>query len=579
MSDVVTKILYDVTQAVTQLDKLNKKVEKSEKKAKKAFDTKSINNYDKRLKKLAYTLGGTDFTAKGLFITLGGSAAVLGAAAGAVGALVAQMIDLDGIMKDSIKSIEGFNEATDTIQDMREALSTLGDVAVNRDIRLAQRAVKLDQAENARQQNLVEQARDLARKRLDIVKDELDRRDDLLSKSLKKEEDLRKRLERRTTEDPAAGFSGPVGKKALDLGAAARQAAFAGDLDKAEALEDAAREAGEEAGNHALFLRDQSATHDAINAAIERELSKQEQQSAKYADQVDEAQAVAQQLDAVIERENERLVVLRQQSRELGAQQKILRVGAREAKEQQQADTGARTFENNARDFSNNVKNGGETFKETVKGAASEFKRFFSGEVQRREFLADSERAGASAANIEKILGRVTRGEGVTAADLEGLRGDFGNLTNIIAKLQFARSENRLTTSQDRLLSRLERLQESALGALEGASQFRDVRGDQDFIKVGIEGFTADEIRGLRDAMIENTKALREPSKGTKATAALDQAAATSTGAPQQLAASGPATVNVNATVKGGLIDGETAREITTLIRKELRKQTTQNVA
>lgn len=570
-----TKVLYDVNDAIKELDRLNTKVDEAGNKANQSFEKggRGATLFGKavdRLRGPVKAAAGTVRTAVGAIASLPGVAV---AAAAGIAAVVAQFIDFDGILRDSIKSIEAFNRATDTIQGTKDVFSSLGDAAINRDIRFASRAVRLEQAENARQEVAIKQAQDLSERRLDIVRDELDRRERLLDASLSKEQSLRDRLARRQTRDAAADFGGPAGKRALDLGAAARRAAFEGDIDRAEELERAAKRAAEEAGNHNLFLRDQRSTRESINRSLEKQIQDQEKQTSTYAEQVEEAAGLEDALEAALEKDERRLEVLRLQRRELRAQSKLLRVAGREATETQQADQAARDFENNARDFNNALRNGGQSLGEIVKGFGSEVKRFFSNERQRQRFLNLTRRGAEGAVGIERVLGRVNRGEPVTAEDLEGLRESFNVLTDVVAQLQVARGEDRLSTIQERTLQRLENLLESGQGAIQAGADFREVRGEDRVIAEGTRGPSADDYRALRDSILKLNDSIAEPSRSTQAINA--QARSTGAPPPTQAAASN---VTVNATVKGGMIDEEVTRKITEIIRRELRKQTTQGV-
>lgn len=567
-----TKVLYDVNDAIKELERLNKKVEEAGDKANESFEKggDGAGLFGKAMERLSGPVSKAGGAIKTAVTSMASLPGVALAAAAAVAAVVAQFIDFDGILKDSIKSIEAFDEATDTIQRTKDAFSSLGDAAVNRDLRLAQRAVKLDQAENARAQNAIERERNRAKEFLEITKDELSRREGLLKASIKREESLRDRLTKRTATDAAAGFGGPVGKRALDLGAAARRAAFEGDIDKAEALEEAAKRAAEEAGNHNLYLRDQQSTRNAINNSLERQIAKEDQTGKNLQAQVDEAKQVADALDQLIDKDNKRLETLRQQSRELGAQQKLLRTAAREATETQTADQAARDFENNARDFNMAMRDGGQSLREIVLGFGSEVKQFFSNEGQRQEFLQDTRTGAQGAAEIQRILGRVARGETVTPADLEGIREGANKLTDVVAKLQSERGQGRLSSIQQKTLERMEALLESATGAIEAGADFRAVRGDDQAIVEGTRGPTGDDMRALRDSILKLNDSLSQPSRGASP---LIEKQSQSVGASQPVQAAA-SNVTVNANVKGGLIDEEVTKKITDIIRRELRKQT-----
>lgn len=581
LQDKATKVLYDVSQAIKELDKLNKKVQESEKKAKKAFSTQSVNAYDKRLKKLAYTLGGTDLSAKGLLTTLGGSAAVLGAAAGGVASIAAAVLDLNTILRDTAANFEGFIAAFDRVREARESVSAFGDVAAQRDLEFARRAVKLDQADLAREQNVTEAARDAAKKRLDFIRDELRNREALVKDSLKKEEDLRKKLAERTATDAADKFTGPVGKKALDIGAAARQAAYEGNIELAEELEEAAKAAGEEAGNHALFLKDQSATRDAINASLRKQIGEQEKITSKAEQEVEKYAAIEAALEADIDKQNEKLKVILRQNRELSAQAKLIKEAIKAQGDLEKADTAARGVQARSATLNQFTREGLDSFLENIERRFEKLQqKVFGGAADAEIFDTFASALIKELQPVLELTKRVSAGESVTAEDFKAIQDAIipaNELSAILTKaVQSGRIKGDETKDDVRLL---QQVVDQVLELNKEVTSFRRVRGDDTAIREGSAAPTRDDWSKLRDALIENTKAVKgEPSRAQQAAPALDQAALQSQGAQQQVAAA-PQTVNVNANVKGGIIDEEVVKTITDLIRRELRKQTTQNIA
>lgn len=577
MADPVTKVLYDVSQAIKELDKLNDKVNESEKKAKSAFSTRSVNAYDKRLKKLAYTLGGTDFSAKGLITTIGGSAAVFGAAAASVASVVANMVDLKGVLRDTTAELDGFIEAFDRVREARELVSTFGDVAAQRDLEFAQRAVKLDQAEQATKQNEIEVRRDIERQKLEIIKDRVRQQEQIVRDGLKKEEDLVKRLADRTKRDAAADFQGPVGKRALDLGAAARQAAFEGNVDLAEELEDAARRAGEEAGNHSLFLKDQATTREAINRALKSQIKDQQSANQEEVDKLSSLRDVEDAHERNLELLNQELKTILRQNRELTAQAKLIKDARLAQRRQEEADTAARGVQAKAGAGLSFINVGFESGLERIENTFQKVAQLFTGGA-RDQFAVDALQSAIIEGNqpVFELLKRVQAGEAVSAPDFAEALKAFRTTDERVAVLEKLDASGRVGAGQRETTDRLIKTQEQLRQAFEEFTGFRRGRGDDTAIREGSEGPTRSDFNAARDAVLENTKALQEQSSpGRAQAAATDQAALRSQGAAQQLAAA-PSVVNVNANVKGGIIDEEVTRTITDLIRRELRKQTTQ---
>jgi hypothetical protein len=561
-----TKVLYDVSQAVKELNKLNKKVEESGDKAEESFDegASSASLFDKALGKVGGTASKVAGSVRGVATAVGGVGAVAAVAAAGVAAVVAQFIDLDEILKDSVASIEEFEKATQRVLNAREAISNIGDQAVNRDFRLAQRSLRLARAENARAQNSVETEKLAAKARLDVFKDELRRRESALKGSLDREQALRDRLaDRAVSGQEFGGFDADL--RAAKLNDAARQAAADGDIDRAEALEQAAKDVAREAQNQSFALADAQATNEAINGELQKQIDAEAKVGDAAQNAVDAYQQRVDKLQEEVDLLEKRAVLLRQESRDFGAQTQELRVGKQEAGDQQQADTAARTFQKASADFSFNLKSGGTSLKESVVNAGSEFAKFLTDEAGRQAALRQFEQAGGAAGRIQRAL---SDQDGLTAADVEALSGDFGLLSDAVAKLEA--NTQKLTAGAAQELERLSLLQDSVQDAFNAAASFRQVRTDDQVITEGSRGPTAAQQDALRESLTGLTDAIKEQSRGTAA-----PAAATAIGAPPQAGATRQ-TVTVNANVKGGIIDAEVTREITRIIQEEIRKGTGQ---
>ena len=570
-----TKVLYDVSQAIKELNKLNDKVEESGDKAKKAFGTQSINDYDKRLKKLAYTLGGTDFSAKGLLTTIGGSAAVFTAAAGSVASVAANLLDLKTLLRDTTANFTAFANAVENIRQTRETISALGDVAAQRDLELASRAVRLDQADLRDEQNSVERARDASRERLEIIKDEVRRREQIVKDGVKREQSLRDKLADRTATSAADSFGGPTGKRALDLGAAARRAAFEGEIQLAEELEAAARAAGEEAGNHSLFLKDQESTTRAINQALQRQINQQGNANNENQNQLDRVKQLEAALAGDLKANENKLKLIQQQNRELSRQKALIRDATLEQRNTEQADTGARQVQTGSQVVSQFFQQGRSAFErfsdtidniqQAVGGGAGDHAAVDTLQANLIEELA----------GLGKLARTIQQGGNVSAADIAEQSASFEKISKLLEILNQGEAEGRLDGNNG-AQAQLEQLNtlfnEGIKKIFEGATDFRRVRGDDTNIREGSVGPTRDDMRGLRDAVLGLTKAIPDIVNQADSATAASTNAANSTGAPQQAASAAPITVNAN--VKGGIIDEEVVNKITEIIRRELRKQT-----
>lgn len=581
---MTTTVDYNVDPAIGKLNKLNQKVQEAGKKAKNSFGKggKASQAFGKTLDKIPGKAGSVVSGIRGIASAVGPMAAGIAVAAGSVASVVAQFIDFNEIMKDSLKTIEGFKQATKTIQDSREAISALFDAEINRNIELAKRAVKLDQADNSARQRALEEEIEIGKRSLDAFKDELEQRQNALRDAINKEQDLRKRLadrqDRGVTE--FAGFDPDL--RAAKLNQEARQAAERGDIDRAEALEREAQAVAENAKNRAFAAADAQKTADVINSGLEEEIDKAASARKELEGQVKQQELVTTALEETIKREQTRLNILKRQGRELAEQQKILRVRGREAIESQTADTAARTVERGARDFLYNIRFGDQSGFEVLKNLPSELGKFVTDRGDQVAIRELAEQAGKPAQELGTLLQRlIDRPGSVTGQDIQGQVGNLEALTNLVAELQAQRGRGELSAGSEQFLTRLEKLLSSVRQEVfGGAAKFIEVREAGVGIQQGTQPASREDMNRIRETLLnqvpqrigqEVSKALNQQSRATAATES-QKPASQGSPAPTQTAAA--SNINVTANVKGGIIDAEVTREITRIIKQELRKQT-----
>lgn len=574
MVDKKTKVLYDVSGAIKELEKLNKKVDESGDKANESFEKggEGASKFDDVLKQLPPGLSSAAGQAKNLLTAIGPAGLVFGAAAAGVLSVTANLLDLKTVLRDTTERYKGLLRAFNAIRQTREDISTFGDVAAQRDLELAQRAVRLDKADLAAAQNLVEIERDAAKQRLSVVRNEIRDRERIVSSGIKREEDLRKRLADRNrtnaADDPR--FQGPG--RVTRLAAAASQAAFEGNVDLAESLLDAAKAQSAELGNHAFFLRAIESANNNINRELEKQIQTQAKTNQQNQQGIDRLKELEDALAGDLKANEEKLKLILRQNRELSRQVRLIRDAALEQRNQEQADTAARGVQAGALGVTQFFRQGTSSF-ENFNRTIDDVQQAITGGVR------DQQAVDAFQANLIKELkgitqlaARVNRGENVTAADFGEQTRSFKRISRLLEILNQAEAEDRVNESRAKDLERLNEV----FGAIrqlftEGAA-FRRVRGDDTAIREGTSGPTRDDMRALRDSILQLKGSLDQPTRAGAAIPPSNQT--TSQGAPNATTGAVASNITVNANVKGGIIDAETTREITRIIRQELRKQT-----
>jgi hypothetical protein len=574
----ITKVLYDVSQAIKELEKLNKKVNEAGDKANEAFEKGGLGaeKFDAILKKLPGNLDKTVTSARTLITTFGPSALVFGTAAAGIASIAANLLDLKTLLRDTTANYDAFIRATERIRQQGETISDFDDVAVERNLELAQRAVRLDKADLAEQQNLVEVERESARRRLEIVQDEIRQRGRIVQDGLKREEDLRKRLAERNTTNAADQFGGPAPKRVVDLAAAANRAAFEGNIDLAEELLNAAKEQSAELGNHSFFLKAIDSANSAINSQLEKQIQSQSNVNKEGQKDLSRLQQLEAALGVDIEKNEEKLRVIQRQNRELSRQIRLLRDASLEQRNLDTADTAAKSVQTASKNVFEFFRSGPSFLEDFSKTFDSIQQAVLGGAGDQAATDTIQAEAIRELSKVAEVAARVNRGEAVTPTDIGKLIPSLEKVGKLGEILQVAEDQGRVPKGSEieNQINALQSAIDQSFKLLQGAQEFRRVRGDETAIQPGTTGPSRDDMRALRDSILKLNDTLGgAPSRASAAIQA--QTTATSQGAPPPINATAASqNITVNANVKGGIIDAEVTREITRIIREELRKGT-----
>ena len=572
--NVITKVIYDVSEAIKNIQKLEKETRKAQEKAQEAFEdgAEGASLFDKALSGLPGKAGQLAGRVQTLVTTFGGVASVGATAAGSLAAIAVQFIDVADATRDSTKALEDFRKATLALQKTRDALSSLSSSGQQREFRLAERSLALQRIQNNRLENQIDDEQSAARNRLNILQEELRERESRLRDSVNKEKSIRDKLNDRVLDRKVTGAANTASAFGSDVAAAqlneqAREAAAKGQLELAQRLEQEAQKQAANAKNQAFALADQRDTSKAIDNLLIKQARNAKSTTKQHQDSVKALKDQVDQLKELIKLQDRRKLQISTSNRELESQGQDLRLRREDFQDSRQANTAARDFERNARDFQINVQAGGESFKETVLGLAPELFSLLTNAANRNAALTEFAQAGGAARNIAQTLGR----DDVTPQEVEALGPDIRSLSQVIARLEANRF--RLNTGTQRQLDRLNSLLESAQGAVGAAAEFRTVRRGDQVIREGSTGFTDKELINLRKSILGLDSTLKGESRTRAALPQSDAQQQTTQGAPRQVQ-SGASNITVNANVRGGIVDTEVTQKIVEIVRRELRKQT-----
>lgn len=585
MAKEVTEVLYDVKKALDELKKLDKKVDESGKAAKKGFGIAGIGVDDlaDRLSRVNPILGRVVSGFSSVASTSGLMSISITGAGAAVASLVANFVDLPGLLKDSSVQMNAFNQALDQQLKVRESASSLEDAVINAATNRELRGIKERQSDLAIQQSRLSVARTTANEQLAIEQDKLRQIEAAQAASLRRGQDLLQRIADKRLADEVSRTEGAGAKTSatavVDLAARAQTEAQRGNLELSDALLDRAKDLSSELGNHKFFT-------DKIRAAEEANLKATvdaANESKRVTDAQKERVAEAKKVTVEFNKQNQLLTA---QSQLLSGQSKSTRLRGTTERRSQTADSGARQVDTALRSLRIELDRGGNSVREDLSTAGKNLLATLTGKGRLDLAKAGVSSAGVEATKIVAELLKAQREGGVTADTLLSIKDPINNLSAAIGALKGLRAEGAIAGGNAVLEERLQRVLDAALQARAGATRF--IEGDRDVSQVISEGTisafdrfgdrigpTAESLTALENAANLAAQAVTPTSLQNSPTAAAavlpEQTTATAT-------LSGPSpinqTVNVNATVKGGIVDREVTEQIVDIVRREVRKLT-----
>lgn len=579
------KVRWNIKDPIQKLDQLAEKTQKTSRRIKGYFEDggKSVNKYGKSLKKLTYALGGADFSAKGMITTIGGSVTVLGAAAAAIAAVAAQMIDLPELTRDATETMEAYNSALERQLEIRNEISTFKDKVINEEFQRQIRGLKLRQVETTEKQVEVDIARQAAKEKLVVMKDYYKKVNDLAKKSADRRKKLEDKLAERTKQnlgDEIARGKRPE-QAIVDLTSKAQQAARSGQIELAEELIDKAQELSDELGNHVFFTDKIASANKAVDDQLRKQIARERAIEGTVGKRADRAKDAIAQQQELVKGLDKQYIQLTNILKLLAAEAKEKKVAAKEAKVQQIADEGARTFQTGVRKFSLELTEGDRGTFQNFRDSLKQTLAALTG-IERRDLGIQGVEQGAGL--VEKIF-RTLTDKDTTAGEVIGLEDEILKLSEVVGGLEVLLGKGTIGEEFRADFERLQRFLEGAQQALRGAGDFGSTRGLDTAIAEGVASpfdkygqkieQSGGQIKTLGDQASNAADALGRISQLQPKAAIPVQTATQPTRQEQPLPsalAATPTNINVEANIKGGIIDGEVARELTGLINRQIRQ-------
>jgi hypothetical protein len=590
MAERITKVLYDVRDAIKNLNKLNKKVEESGDKAEEAFE-KGVDGSRLFQTALNRVPGSARKAAASISAMGASSAALTGLAAGAavaVGSLVAQFIDLPALLRDSAAGMDAFRNATQGVLDAENAISSVNDALINAENKRRSRGLRQKQAELDFLQVETKAKQDLIRDELTAAKAALNERTRAVKSSVKTRLDLEAKLAaRRGTQFAAGSGAHDPDIRASILQDRALEQAQKGNIEAAEKLVEQAEALQPELQNQAFFLAQNEDVNAAINAEIEKQIAatKQSEAAAKSQLTVDQARVAA------LEAQNKELD---RQNRAITGAKTTVGAEIKQAREQKVADINTQSRDEAARELSKVAK---DINRELVDGGRSVRQSVIDSFRQSLDNLKQGGIADEAANQIRTGLSALTDAFAVLDKQRAGTAtfGDFADLGQSIEKvavavgaLEVAQARGDIgggfTTDIDQLnrivetLKLTNRAAERAFAADALPSTLAQEGTESPFDRFGREIGDAGGLASSGLDVLTNSAA----------SAAEKLAAIGAINVGGQVGIPGPETptpsqtpvpsqkteITVNSRVEGGMIDTKAIEQITDIIKREVRKAT-----
>lgn len=593
-----TKVIYNVNEAISNLEKLNKKVGEAADTVVKELGNKASAGLDKfidGLGEVSPVAGNVVSKIRDVSTALGPMGLVAGTAAAGLAAVVSNLVDLPGLLADSAGGMEAFGDAVDRQFKIFEKFDDINDAIAKSANKRSLRELSLKQAEIGQEQVRLNNLKAGTQAELQIAQEVVREKERILKESVKKRIDLEKEFQRAAGEQRVRQVESGALKKDRavgDLAAAAQQEALKGNVDLAKDLRDRAQEIADELGGHVFFQKQVEAATSAINSKMKDQVKDEAKIQSGLQSELNAAKQIVEQRQKELDLIKERERLLRNDTKDIRAQRRIIQEQETQRSQSDVADQGAgqviaavakirQEFEIGGRSAAENIK---DSLRLTF-GALSSKDRVDAGIGTERDALK----------LVEQISRTLLKPGGVTTQEVANLQPLVERLGALTGALETAKGQGTLNAGQDRGLQQLQRFIADFNLAAEGAAKFASAdRDPNQIIRRDSEPDTAVQrfnqritdagagVGTLNDAATraaDSLNRLANPSAVAPVaspTAQIPQAPAQAPGVAQPAA---PSNITVNANVRGGIIDREVTEKITDIIRRELRKQTGTSVS
>jgi len=565
MANQTTKIIYDVSEAISKLKQLDRQTGKTGRKTKKDFEdgARGLKEMDAVLGRVNPKAGKALGAITRLSGAVGPMGVALGAAAAAGTALISVLGGMPDIMRDNLAAMEAFAKRTQEVLDQQNRISSIQDAQRNRSFRNLRDDVDTRRGAIDGLRAEANEAKITADARVAASKKAFAEIEKALKSSIQRQKSIRDQLNEGRLDAQVAqtGRGKTAGGRINELAFQAEKAAREGNLELARALTDEAQNLTAEQGNHVFFLKQIDAANQAITDNLIKQEGRETSLQAKLkgrAKEQSEALKIAQQEKKVLE---DRIKLLEIESSKVGKLRKDAKVASRTEIDAQDAAEAGREVNAALDNISKFLKEGRSGFRNLTDAAnfASDIASPFRSTASIQE---DARTVGGDKRELVSGLREAFRDQKLTIGEIEGLNKLVESQEKALRDLKDSRPDQRLASSVEfedarnqQIRDEIKKLGDAAIkGGEAGVDKAQSIRIEAKQIEL-----KADQLKTNLDATKAST--LQGPLPG--------QAAAPATNT----------TTNLSVKIEGGMLDEATMQQIETRFRRLIREEKSSGLA
>ena len=564
-----TKIVYDVSGAISELRKLDRQTGRTGKKTESDMKggARGLKSLEGALGRVNPKLGAAASNIVKVGAAAGPMGVAVGAAAAAGVALAASFVGIPDIMRDNIQAMKDFADATSSILDQQNRISSIQDAQRNRQFRDLRDDVDTRRSDLDAGRAAANEAKLAADAQVAANREALRGIESDLKASIARQKGIRSTLQEGVIDSTVAqtGSNLTQGGRVNLLALRANKAAREGNLELARAMTEEARKLTQELGNHPFFLNQIESAENQIKKNLENRDRAESQLQSKLKARQSAAKQALEQSEKEKKVLEDRIKLLEIESSKIGSLRKEAKVAQRTEGDAQLAAEASREEKAALTNLQNFLKEGRSGFRNLAD--AGNFLRDLADPRRTAETITeDAREVGQGQKAIVEGLRDAFRDGKLTISEIEGLNQIVEGIETGLRDLKATRPGQELASSvqteEQRLNAFAEQIKKLGDAAIKGGDA--GVGANQSI------QIRANEIQVEADRLNSNLEQSRQRILPQQ------QTAPTTPTAPLNQQASN---VSLNVEIQGGMLDEETMAQIETRFKRLIREERSSGLA